>query len=185
MNAHNHWCPSGSSQRPPNVQSPTRATHSEKIFQKKGPQDQELTALSMSGHVLAQKVAIVHATMSLACYHATSSCYHVKMSDCNYSSRPLFCGFSFHSFTYLQLTVVRRPMILLLMCLRIPRVAQHYITMPTSFISFPLSHGNFIISHHHKKDEYSTVRCFKRERNHIYMTFITVYCCISFIFFLS
>ena len=41
---------------------------------------------------------------------------------------------------------------------------------------FISSHRHFIISHHHKKKgEYSTIRYFERQRDHIHITFITVY----------
>lgn len=39
------------------------------------------------------------------------------------------------------------------------------------------SHRHFLVSHHHKKKgECGTVRYFERERDHTYITFVTVWC---------
>ena len=38
------------------------------------------------------------------------------------------------------------------------------------------SRSHFISSYHHKKGEYRTIRSFERKRDHIYITFMTVYC---------
>ena len=161
-----HWCLSGSSQKPLKSCHQYRQ-HTVKNFSG----EIEFTALSMSGHALTQKVVSPHDN-------------HVKISCCNYSSCPLTCGFSMHSFTYLQLTMVWRQVIFLLMCLRRSRVAQGYFTMPTSFTSFHFSHKNFIILHHYKKGEYSTVRYFEREVKTTFTWLLLQDIAVCFILFL-
>ena len=55
-------------------------------------------------------------------------------------------------------------------------IAWCYSIMPMSFPSLDLSCRHFVISHHHKKGENSTMRSFERERNYIHIAFIIVSC---------
>lgn len=83
-------------------------------------------------------------------------------------------SFSFHSFSYLWSTTVRKQMLLLLKCQQQPNAVSPCLRHSPLFLS---SYRHFILLHHpKKKGEDSLIRYLEREREHIHITCIAVYC---------
>lgn len=86
-------------------------------------------------------------------------------------------GFAFHSFSYLWSAVVQKQMNLLLTYCQKSRNSLMLHHKASSSSSLFLLRQHFIFWHHHrKKGEYSIIRSFESEGDHIPIIFLTVYC---------